>query len=134
MPSNETTGWLMVLTAGLLEVAWPICMKQSQGFTRIGWIAAMMLVMCASFGLLSLAVSGKFHVPIGTAYAVWTGLGAAGAAAVGILLFGEPRNALRLVCLGLIIAGVIGLKFTHKDTATPTDDAPVVAADSSKDQ
>jgi quaternary ammonium compound-resistance protein SugE len=120
--NHETMGWLLVLAAGCLEVLWPILMKQSQqchGSARAAWLGLMMATMCASFGLLSWAVGQRFRLPIGTAYAVWTGLGAAGAAAVGIMLFREPRDAVRLLFLTLIIAGIVGLKFTHKSSASP---------------
>ena len=118
--SYETMGWLLVLAAGGLEVLWPILMKQSQqcqGSGRAAWLGLMMATMCASFGLLSWAVGQRFRLPIGTAYAVWTGVGAAGAATVGIILFHEPRDAGRLFFLSLVIAGIIGLKITHKADA-----------------
>ena len=119
--SKSTMGWLIVVVAGLLEVLWPIFMKKFNDAPTTGgkvqWFAAMAVTMCTSFGLLSLAVSNKFGVPIGTSYAVWTGLGAAGAAAVGILYFKESRETLRLVCLAMIIIGVVGIKLTHKEPA-----------------
>jgi quaternary ammonium compound-resistance protein SugE len=110
-------GWVLVLVAGGLEVLWPILMKQSHsaaGWHRIGWLALMMATMCASFGLLALAVGKTFDLPIGTAYAVWTGMGAAGAAIVGILLFNEARDTARLICLALVIIGIVGLMLSRR--------------------
>jgi quaternary ammonium compound-resistance protein SugE len=130
MFSKETVGWLLVVVAGLLEIGWPVCMKYSQGFTRLPWIAAMMLIMCLSFALLTVAVSPRYQLPIGTAYAVWTGLGAAGAAVVGIVLFGEPRDAPRLLCLAMIVLGIVGLKFTHRE---PAAEPPTVLNDAADD-
>jgi len=130
--SYTTLGWLIVVLAGLLEVLWPVFMKQfvqaPTTFAKVQWFAAMAVTMCISFGLLGLAVSKKFGVPIGTAYAVWTGLGAAGAATVGILVFKEPRDTLRIVCILMIVAGVVGVKFTHREPAevTPAPEADAV--------
>ena len=115
-------GWCLVILAGGLEVLWPILMKQSHqaaGWPRIGWLALMMATMCASFGLLALAVGKRFDLPIGTAYAVWTGMGAAGAAIVGILLFNETRSTLRLVCLALVIIGIVGLMLSRQPPQVP---------------
>jgi quaternary ammonium compound-resistance protein SugE len=101
--------WVLVFIAGLLEVAWAIGLKYSEGFTRLWpsvWTIAGML---ASFVLLAQAMR---TLPVGTGYAVWTGIGAAGTAIVGMWLLGEPRDALRLVFLGLIVTGIIGLKAT----------------------
>ncbi len=123
--SNATIGWLLVLAAGGLEVLWPVIMKQSHGLTRLGWVAVMMLAMCASFGLLSLAVSKRYGLPIGTAYAVWTGMGAAGAGVLGILLFKEPSDFWRLLFLAMVVAGIVGLKFTHRE---PPPGQPTEAA------
>jgi quaternary ammonium compound-resistance protein SugE len=101
--------WFLVVIAGLLEVAWAIGLKYSQGFTRLWpsvWTVAGML---ASFVLLAQAMK---TLPVGTGYAVWTGIGAAGTALVGMWLLGEPREALRLVFLAFILVGIIGLKAT----------------------
>jgi quaternary ammonium compound-resistance protein SugE len=129
--THETIGWLLVLAAGGLEVLWPILMKQSQqcqGSARAGWLGLMMATMCASFGLLAWAVGQRFRLPIGTAYAVWTGLGAAGAAGVGIVLFREPRDVGRLLFLSLVIAGIVGLKITDRSRpAPPAPAAPELA-------
>lgn len=118
--SNATVGWLLVLVAGTLEVLWPISMKQvyeTTGGTRGVWLGVMGASLAASFGLVMLAVSPRFGLPIGTAYAVWTGLGAAGAAGVGIVLYHEPRNLSRMAFLGLVVVGIVGLKFTHREEA-----------------
>lgn len=101
--------WIYLIAAGLLELAWMVGMKLSEGFTRLLPSAGTVLAMIGSFVLLLLAIR---DIPIGTAYAVWTGIGAAGAALVGILLFDEPRDLLRLACVALIVAGVVGLKLT----------------------
>jgi quaternary ammonium compound-resistance protein SugE len=101
--------WLFLLVAGLCEIAWAIGLKYTQGFSRllpsIGTVAAMV----ASIGCLGLAVKS---LPVGTAYAVWTGIGTVGTAALGIYLFNEPATSLRLACIGLILLGIIGLKIT----------------------
>jgi len=93
--------------AGLLEVAWAVGLKSTQGFTRPVPSLLVGLAMAASMGLLSLAVR---ELPIGTAYAVWTGIGTLGAAVFGMLVLGEPMGALRLLSIALIAAGIAGLK------------------------
>ena len=115
--SRMNLGWLLILVAGLLEVLWPIGIKQAQNFTRPWWIVLTAAALTLSFILMMLAVSDRFGVPVGTAYAVWTGIGAAGAAAVGIWLSGEPRNAARIAFLAMIVLGVVGLKLTHPEPA-----------------
>jgi quaternary ammonium compound-resistance protein SugE len=99
--------WLILIVAAILEIGWAIGLKLSEGFTRYGIAAATIAAMIASMALLGLAAR---TLPIGTAYAVWTGIGAAGTALIGIWLLGEPVTFLRLGSIGLIIAGVIGLK------------------------
>ena len=99
--------WPALIAAGLLEVAWATTMKASEGFRRPGLAVATVLLMLASFALLGYAMR---QLPLGTAYAVWTGIGAVGAAIVGIVFLGEPRTTLRLVFLGAIIVGIVGLK------------------------
>jgi quaternary ammonium compound-resistance protein SugE len=102
--------WFYLFLAGACEMAWPLGFKYTNGFNTHVWaIALTMATMLLSFWLMSLAVRHGIHV--GTAYAVWTGLGAAGTAVLGMILFSEPRDVVRLGCLSLIIAGVIGLKF-----------------------
>jgi quaternary ammonium compound-resistance protein SugE len=99
--------WIWLLIAGLFEVAWAIGLKYTDGFTRLGPSAFTLAAMGASMYFLSAAVK---ELPIGTAYAVWTGVGAAGTALLGMILLGEAREAGRIACLGLIVAGIIGLK------------------------
>ncbi|MDF1586589.1 quaternary ammonium compound efflux SMR transporter SugE [Marinimicrococcus flavescens] len=99
--------WLILLAAGLFEIGWAVGLKQTEGFTRPLPSVLTVLAMIASFWLLSLALR---TLPLGTAYAVWTGVGTVGTALLGILLFGEPADALRLACIGLIVAGILGLK------------------------
>ena len=103
--------WVYLVIAGLLEIVWAIGMKHSQGWTRL-WPSVWTLVaMVISFALLSIAMN---RLPAGTAYAVWTGIGAAGTALLGIVIFKEPATAARLGCIALILAGVIGLKLATK--------------------
>lgn len=101
--------WLYLFTAGLLEVAWPIGFKYSKGFTRIVPTIPTALALMLSFFLLSKASK---TLPIGTAYAVWTGIGVFGTALFGIILFGESYTFLRMVFIFLIFIGIIGLKLT----------------------
>jgi quaternary ammonium compound-resistance protein SugE len=103
--------WVILFVAGLLECAWAVGLKYAEGFTRPLPSVLTVLAMVASFWLLSIAMK---TVPVGTAYAVWTGIGAAGVAAAGILLFGEPREAARIFCIFLIISGVAGLRLLAK--------------------
>jgi quaternary ammonium compound-resistance protein SugE len=102
--------WLYLIVAGLLEVAWAVSLKQTEGFTRLGPSLFTLATMAASFYLLSLALR---TLPTGTGYAVWVGIGAAGTALLGILFLGEPKTAFRLVSLGLILLGVIGLRLAE---------------------
>ncbi len=99
--------WTLLFLAGLLEIAWALGLKYSHGFTRLWPSLATCLAIGLSFTLLGLSLKS---VPFGTAYAVWTGIGAAGSVMLGILLFGEPADATRLACLTLIVAGIVGLK------------------------
>jgi quaternary ammonium compound-resistance protein SugE len=99
--------WMMLFVAGLLEVGWAIGLKYTEGFTRLVPSVLTLASMAASVGLLGLALK---TLPIGTAYAVWTGIGAVGTAILGIVLLGEPSTVARLVCIGLIVAGIAGLK------------------------
>lgn len=104
--------WTILFIAGLFEIAWAIGLKYTEGFTRLWpsvWTAVAMLI---SLWLLGIAVRS---LPVGTAYTVWVGVGAVGTVALGIVLFGEPANALRLASVALIVAGIVGLKL-----ATPT--------------
>lgn len=99
--------WIVLVVAGLFEIGWAVGLKYTEGFTRPWPTVGTVLSMFISLGLLGIAMK---HLPLGTAYAVWVGVGAVGTAALGILLLGEPANPLRLVSLGLIVAGIIGLK------------------------
>jgi quaternary ammonium compound-resistance protein SugE len=100
--------WAGLIVAGLFEVAWAYFLKTSRGFTAAGPVAAFLATLGLSMGLLGWSLN---HLPIGTAYAVWTGIGAVGTAVVGMLLFGEPATAMRLGSIGLILAGIVGLKY-----------------------
>ena len=99
--------WTLLLLAGLFEVAWAIGLKYTDGFTRPGPSVATLAAMVVSVVLLAIALR---TLPVGTAYAVWTGIGAVGTALLGIVLFGEPAGVARLACIGLIVAGIVGLK------------------------
>jgi quaternary ammonium compound-resistance protein SugE len=101
--------WIVLFFAGLCEIVWAVALKQSNGFTRPIPSAVSVLFMLASVLLLSSAMRS---IPVGTAYAVWTGIGAAGVAVLGIVFFREPAAAGRLLCLGLILAGIVGLKLS----------------------
>ena len=105
--------WFLLFLAGLLEVAWAIGLKYTDGFTRPWPSILTVIAMAASFLLLSLALR---VIPIGTAYAVWTGIGAVGVAILGIVLFNEPRDLLRLAFIALIVIGIVGLKFASQTT------------------
>lgn len=98
--------WLLLVVAGLLETAWAIALKQSAGFSKLLPSVLFVVLGVASLALLALALRS---LPVGTAYAVWTGIGAAGTAILGIVLLGEPAQALRLASIALIVAGVVGL-------------------------
>lgn len=99
--------WLILLIAGLFEVGWAIGLKYTEGFTRLWPSVGTAIAMVLSVVLLGIAMR---HIPVGTAYAVWTGIGTIGAVILGIFLFGESATFVRLMCLGLILAGIIGLK------------------------
>jgi len=101
--------WGVLLIAGLLEVGWAIGLKYTEGFTRLWPSVGTALSMVLSVVLLGWAMRS---LPVGTAYAVWTGIGAVGTVILGIFLFHEPANAARLICVGLIVAGILGLKLT----------------------
>jgi quaternary ammonium compound-resistance protein SugE len=104
------TGWHALLLAGLLEIVWAFGLKYSDGFTRFWPSIATIVAVGFSFGLLALSLKS---IPFGTAYAVWTGIGAAGTAFVGILVFNESADLARVVCITLIITGAIGLKLAE---------------------
>jgi quaternary ammonium compound-resistance protein SugE len=99
--------WLVLAAAGLLEIGWAIGLKYTEGFTRLVPSVLTLAAMAGSIILLGLALK---TLPIGTAYAVWTGIGAVGTALLGIILFDEPATAARLASIGLIVSGIVGLK------------------------
>ena len=99
--------WAILVLAGLFEIGWAIGLKYTEGFTRLWPTVGTVAAMAISLGLLGVAMKS---LPVGTAYAIWVGVGAVGTAILGIVLLGEPANAGRMVSLGLIIAGIIGLK------------------------
>lgn len=99
--------WVFLFFAGLFEIGWAIGLKFTEGFTRLVPTLLTAASMIVSLGLLGLALK---TLPVGTAYAVWTGIGTVGTALLGIWLLGEPATAIRLSCIGLIVAGIVGLK------------------------
>lgn len=104
---SPAQAWALLVVAGVLEVVWAVGMKSTDGFTRLWPSVIVTAIALASFWLLGLAMK---VLPVGTAYAVWVGIGAAGAALVGMALYQEPASAVRLACIALILAGVAGLK------------------------
>ena len=101
--------WLWLVAAGLLEIVWAVGLKYSEGFTRLAPSAVTVAAMGASFWCLARALK---DIPLGTGYAIWVGIGAVGTAIAGVLLFAEPATWPRAFCIGLILAGIIGLKLT----------------------
>src|SRR5438876_10547384 len=99
--------WAMLFVAGLMEIGWAIGLKYTEGFSRL--LPSILTLACMAGSIILLGVAVK-TLPIGTAYAVWSGIGAVGTAILGIILFGDPATALRLACIGLIVAGIVGLK------------------------
>lgn len=99
--------WTLLFLAGLFEVGWAIGLKYTEGFTRLWPSVLTVLAMIASFWLLAVAMK---QLPVGTAYAVWVGVGAVGTVILGIVLFNEPMNTGRMISIGLIVAGIVGLK------------------------
>jgi quaternary ammonium compound-resistance protein SugE len=99
--------WGLLFIAGLLEVGWAVGLKYTEGFTRLVPSVLTLICMAGSMGVLGLALK---TLPMGTAYAVWTGIGAVGTAILGIVLFGDPAGAARIACIALIVAGIVGLK------------------------
>jgi quaternary ammonium compound-resistance protein SugE len=99
--------WLVLVLAGLFEIGWAIGLKYTDGFTRLWPTVGTVASMAISLGLLGMAMKS---LPVGTAYAVWVGVGAVGTAILGIVLLGEPANAGRMASLALIVAGIVGLK------------------------
>ena len=103
--------WVYLIIAGLFECGWAIGLKYTEGFTRLTPSILTVAAMAISFWLLSIAMKS---IPVGTAYAVWTGIGAVGVAIMGMILFGESRDVLRIISLVLIVSGIIGLKLVSK--------------------
>lgn len=109
---SSSLSWLILLLAGLFEVGWAVGLKYTAGFTRLLPTLLTIACMAASLALLGLALRA---LPLGTAYAVWTGVGTIGTALLGIVLFAESASVMRLVCIGLIVAGIAGLKLVSAD-------------------
>jgi quaternary ammonium compound-resistance protein SugE len=107
MQLTPNMAWILLAVAGLLEIVWSISMKASQGFTKLHFTAITLVAAGLSFWLLGMALR---QLPVGTAYAVWTGIGAVGAAVLGIVFLGEPFGIARLGCIALIVLGILGLK------------------------
>lgn len=103
--------WVVLLLAGLLEIVWAVGLKYTEGFTRFWPSVGTAAALLGSLGLLGVALRS---LPLGTAYAVWTGIGAVGTAIAGIVLFREPVTVARMLCLSLIVAGILGLKLTGR--------------------
>jgi len=103
--------WFYLFIAGLFEIGWAIGLKYTENFTKLWSSAGTVAAMIASFYFLSIAIKS---IPIGTGYAVWTGIGAVGTAILGIILFDESREAIRIICILLIVAGILGLKIFSK--------------------
>jgi quaternary ammonium compound-resistance protein SugE len=101
--------WMLLVAAGLLEIVWAFTMKLSQGFTRLGPSVVTFVAMFASFGLLSISMK---TLPLGTAYMVWTGIGAVGALIVGIAVLGEPLTNMRMLAAALIVSGLVLMKLS----------------------
>ena len=111
---STSFAWLILFIAGLCEVAWAVGLKYTEGFSRLGPSLATVAAMVVSVALLGWSLK---TLPLGTAYAVWTGIGAVGTAILGMILFGESREAARLLCIVLIVAGIVGLKLVTPDSA-----------------
>lgn len=112
LPAGTTAGWGYLLIAGLFEIFWVYSLKMTNGYTHFWWTMATIPLALVSAGLLATAMR---DLPMGTAYVVWTGIGAIGSVVMGIALFGEHASLARLICIGLILLGVIGLKLSHVD-------------------
>jgi quaternary ammonium compound-resistance protein SugE len=106
---SPAVAWMLLCVAGALEVTWLVAMKYSNGFTKLWPTVGVFALGTLSFYLLSLCLK---VIPVGTAYVVWTGIGAVGGAVVGMLLFAEPRDGWRIASIALVVAGIVGLKLT----------------------
>lgn len=111
---SSALAWVVLFFAGLCEIGWAVGLKYTEGFTRLWPSVWTLAAMAASVVLLGWSLKA---LPLGTAYAVWTGIGAVGTAICGMLLFGESREVLRFVCIGLIVAGIVGLKLVTTDAS-----------------
>ncbi|MDP3032087.1 MAG: quaternary ammonium compound efflux SMR transporter SugE [Rhodocyclaceae bacterium] len=111
MTLSPTAAWSILLVAGLCEIGWAIGLKYTEGFSRL--VPSLWTLAAMALSVVLLGWSLK-TLPVGTAYAVWTGIGAVGTALLGMLLFNESREVARLVCIGLIVAGILGLKLVTK--------------------
>lgn len=103
--------WVILVVAGLLEVAWAVGLKYTEGFTRLWPSVGTAVALVLSMALLGLSLR---TLPLGTAYAIWTGIGTIGTAILGMVLFREPATAARILCIGLIVAGIVGLKLVTR--------------------
>ena len=110
-PQERRVPWIILFAAGLLEIVWAFSMKQSAGFSRLTPSVVTLVAMVASFGLLAIAMR---TLPLGTAYTIWTGIGAVGAFFVGVLVLGESASALRILALILIVAGLVLMKLSSE--------------------
>lgn len=106
---STAVAWILLVVSGVLDVLWAVAMKYADGYTRPGWTILSLLLLAAFIGLLGYCLR---VLPVGTAYAVWTGIGAVGSVLMGIVLFGESMAPARLACIGLVVAGIVGLKVT----------------------
>jgi quaternary ammonium compound-resistance protein SugE len=106
---TTTQGWIYLVASGFIDVAWALSMKKANGFSNPGWSAISLILLAAFVFLLTKALQ---VLPVGTAYAVWTGIGAAGAVIAGIVFFSEPATAMRLFYVVVVVAGIVGLKTT----------------------
>ena len=112
-PNSSTgTAWFLLLLAGISEIAWAVGLKYTDGFSRLWPSAGTLAMMAVSVVLLALALK---QIPLGTGYAVWTGIGEVGTAIVGIVAFNESRDLMRLLFIGLIVAGIVGLKIVSTE-------------------
>lgn len=116
--------WLYLFLAGLMEIGWPVGLKLAWTAERVRWWPALFAIACMACSGLFLFLAQR-NIPMGTAYAVWTGIGSVGAVVVGLMFFGEPATAMRLLCVTLIVAGIVGLKLCHTEDEKPK---PAVAS------
>jgi len=118
---GRTMSWVLLLLAGVFEVGWAVGLKYTHGFTKLWPSVATIAAMVLSMGLLGVAVR---HLPLGTAYAIWTGIGTIGTAIFGIVVLKEPATAMRLACLVMIVAGIVGLKLLSGSGASGPASTP----------